>query len=514
MADATPEPQWGRDPTGRHVQRYWDGSAWTDFVASASGGPPATDPLGLTVAPQWARDPTGRHVQRYWDGTGWTGFVASAAGGTPVADPLEAGAGWPAPGSPAAPAPETAPLPEPIDATPSESRRRFPPFGWVVLALAIVTGVVLALPHGSDKSADSNAASTSQGSASPAGSTSPAATPSSTKPATPVVDEAGDSKFDEAGDARIDPARGGARLIGCRGGAAQRRLGEGPGARGPDRAHARRLPGRVAGTSAAPSHGLDFSVPQCTRFHDRLAGTNAVARDQVPGLRQGGTTRVVVRRRAGRAARSERGRRHGGRSGTASVPGRRLRGRGPSIDRRARRCRSIRLNATVDELSVPRVGDQSAGLQVVTRTTSQGVTVARYADVVVFRVGRTAVLTVFESPETPFDGPRDALLRTLATRLRRSGARHAVAGASSRFPPNLAVPGVGLEPTRPCGQPVLSRSRMPIPPSGPAQTLPVAMPPAAEDRSAAGGWAGRGAVRGRRLIGPWRGRCCSGASWT
>ena len=57
----------------------------------------------------------------------------------------------------------------------------------------------------------------------------------------------------------------------------------------------------------------------------------------------------------------------------------------------------------------------------VTRTTSQGLTVARYADVVVFRVGRTAVLTVFESPVTPFDGPRDALLRALATRLRRSG---------------------------------------------------------------------------------------------
>ena len=55
MADATPEPHWGRDPTGRHIQRYWDGSAWTDFVASASGGPPATDPLGSTIPPQWAR---------------------------------------------------------------------------------------------------------------------------------------------------------------------------------------------------------------------------------------------------------------------------------------------------------------------------------------------------------------------------------------------------------------------------------------------------------------------------
>ena len=58
-----------------------------------------------------------------------------------------------------------------------------------------------------------------------------------------------------------------------------------------------------------------------------------------------------------------------------------------------------------------------------TRTTSQGLTVARYAEVVVFRVGRTAVLTVLESPLTSFDGPRDALLRTLATRLRRSGVR-------------------------------------------------------------------------------------------
>jgi hypothetical protein len=45
MASSAPPPLWGRDPTGRHVQRYWDGSAWTDFVATATGGEPILDPL-------------------------------------------------------------------------------------------------------------------------------------------------------------------------------------------------------------------------------------------------------------------------------------------------------------------------------------------------------------------------------------------------------------------------------------------------------------------------------------
>jgi len=36
-------PDWHRDPTGRHEQRYWDGEAWTDQVSDA--GQVTTDPL-------------------------------------------------------------------------------------------------------------------------------------------------------------------------------------------------------------------------------------------------------------------------------------------------------------------------------------------------------------------------------------------------------------------------------------------------------------------------------------
>jgi hypothetical protein len=34
---------WFPDPAGRHDQRYWDGSTWTDAVVS--NGQPGTDPL-------------------------------------------------------------------------------------------------------------------------------------------------------------------------------------------------------------------------------------------------------------------------------------------------------------------------------------------------------------------------------------------------------------------------------------------------------------------------------------
>jgi hypothetical protein len=39
-------PGWYADPTGRHEQRYWDGSAWSDNVAD--GGVSAVDPVGST----------------------------------------------------------------------------------------------------------------------------------------------------------------------------------------------------------------------------------------------------------------------------------------------------------------------------------------------------------------------------------------------------------------------------------------------------------------------------------
>jgi hypothetical protein len=35
-------PGWFTDPSGRHQQRYWSGSAWTEHVTDA--GAPGTDP--------------------------------------------------------------------------------------------------------------------------------------------------------------------------------------------------------------------------------------------------------------------------------------------------------------------------------------------------------------------------------------------------------------------------------------------------------------------------------------
>ena len=78
------------------------------------------------------------------------------------------------------------------------------------------------------------------------------------------------------------------------------------------------------------------------------------------------------------------------------------------------------LSVQVGHLAVAPVGDQSAALRVVTTVTSRGVTTPISADLVAFRVGRAAVLTVFESP--PSDGARDAALAAISERLRHAGA--------------------------------------------------------------------------------------------
>jgi hypothetical protein len=43
-ATAGSPPAWHPDPTGRHTQRYWDGSNWTDHVAAPDGSV-AHDPI-------------------------------------------------------------------------------------------------------------------------------------------------------------------------------------------------------------------------------------------------------------------------------------------------------------------------------------------------------------------------------------------------------------------------------------------------------------------------------------
>jgi Protein of unknown function (DUF2510) len=57
--------------------------------APPGGGPAAGDPSrGVTftgIAPGWLVDPTGRHQQRYWSGSAWTEHVTD--GGVPGTDP-------------------------------------------------------------------------------------------------------------------------------------------------------------------------------------------------------------------------------------------------------------------------------------------------------------------------------------------------------------------------------------------------------------------------------------------
>jgi hypothetical protein len=94
MAEAgLPGAQWAADPTGRFELRYWDGTKWTDYVATAGvqsvdalradSAPAETQQFTLAaaagaavVSARWAADPTGRFELRYWDGTQWTDAVA------------------------------------------------------------------------------------------------------------------------------------------------------------------------------------------------------------------------------------------------------------------------------------------------------------------------------------------------------------------------------------------------------------------------------------------------------
>ncbi len=50
-----------------------------------SGAAPSAPATGGGVAPGWFRDPTGRHAQRYWSGSDWTEHVMDD--GVPAADP-------------------------------------------------------------------------------------------------------------------------------------------------------------------------------------------------------------------------------------------------------------------------------------------------------------------------------------------------------------------------------------------------------------------------------------------
>jgi len=94
-----PSPaDWYPDPFDRHERRYWDGSKWTEHVASRGRqevDPPVDEPpVPTAVTPQtpadWYPDPFGRHERRYWDGSKWTEHVASR--GRQEVDPPATGA--------------------------------------------------------------------------------------------------------------------------------------------------------------------------------------------------------------------------------------------------------------------------------------------------------------------------------------------------------------------------------------------------------------------------------------
>ena len=152
-------PRWVPDPAGRFAQRYWDGGAWTGFVAGEDGGAATLDPVGppitlsgprpgrpdpeppdpstaapsahpqadepgppgpdgddggqppiawssagdaaavsvAAVAAGWQVDPAGRFAQRYWDGERWSQFVAGEDGGPAELDPAPVGTTAPEP---------------------------------------------------------------------------------------------------------------------------------------------------------------------------------------------------------------------------------------------------------------------------------------------------------------------------------------------------------------------------------------------------------------------------------
>lgn len=90
----TPSPaDWYADPFGRHERRHWDGSRWTEHVSSrglqAVDPPVDARPVSIAVFPQspadWYPDPFGRHERRYWNGSRWTENVASR--GVQAVDP-------------------------------------------------------------------------------------------------------------------------------------------------------------------------------------------------------------------------------------------------------------------------------------------------------------------------------------------------------------------------------------------------------------------------------------------
>lgn len=79
---------WGKN--GQNCQQILGGIASRLYAATAPAYP-ASAPVAIpyttpAVAAGWYPDPAGRHEQRYWDGSAWTEHIADA--GTAGSDPL------------------------------------------------------------------------------------------------------------------------------------------------------------------------------------------------------------------------------------------------------------------------------------------------------------------------------------------------------------------------------------------------------------------------------------------
>ena len=81
-------PGWYADPFGRHEVRYYDGSGWTEHVASH--GRQSTDPPVQGHVPRVDRAP--EKVQRDVQRAGTAGQAAFAGGGSLFTEPVLDGA--------------------------------------------------------------------------------------------------------------------------------------------------------------------------------------------------------------------------------------------------------------------------------------------------------------------------------------------------------------------------------------------------------------------------------------
>jgi hypothetical protein len=86
-------PGWYPDAQDGTLERYWDGSAWTEHTQPvARAGVPeswavASTAVASGIAPGWYGDPQNAQMERYWDGTAWTEHtraLADSGGGAPT----------------------------------------------------------------------------------------------------------------------------------------------------------------------------------------------------------------------------------------------------------------------------------------------------------------------------------------------------------------------------------------------------------------------------------------------